>query len=147
MLNADGIERGLYDGAPMTPERRVEHALAWIAEDYPRKWLRLVNLCERAAASGWPRIRRGDLFVLASQQGMEVSLCREFRMDNNLWSVLSRYLLMFRPALSEVIFPRRTPELDEGLDFEELWHRDVAASTFFRAPDWRAAARQRGRAA
>lgn len=37
MLNADGIERGLYDGAPMTPERRVEHALAWIAEDYPRK--------------------------------------------------------------------------------------------------------------
>lgn len=52
MLNADGIERGLYDGAPMTPERRVEHALAWIAEDYPRKWLRLVNLCERAAASG-----------------------------------------------------------------------------------------------
>lgn len=37
MLNADGIERGLYDGAPMTPERRVEHALAWIAEDYPRQ--------------------------------------------------------------------------------------------------------------
>ena len=61
--------------------------------------------------------------------------------------MLSRYLIMFRPALSEVIFPRSTPELDEGIDFEALWHRDVAAGTFFRAPDWRAAARQRGRAA
>ena len=85
--------------------------------------------------------------MLASQQGMDVSLCREFRMDNNLWSVLSRYLIMFRPALGEVIFPRSTPELDEGIDFEALWHRDVAASTFFRAPDWRAAKRQRGMAA
>ena len=54
---------------------------------------------------------------------------------------------MFRPALGEVIFPRSTPELDEGIDFEALWHRDVAASTFFRAPDWRAAKRQRGMAA
>ena len=51
MRNADGIETGLYDGTAMTPERRVEHALAWIADDYPRKWLRLVNLCESAARS------------------------------------------------------------------------------------------------
>lgn len=85
--------------------------------------------------------------MLASQQGLEVSLCREFRMDNNLWSVLSRYLLMFRPSLAGAIFPRYTPELDEDIDFEALWHRDVAANTFFRAPDWRAAAKQRGRAA
>ena len=146
MRNADGVEAALYDGVPMTPERRVEHALAWIAGDYPRKWLRLVNLCERAMADGWPRIRRGDLFVLASQQGLDITLCREFRMDNNLWSVLSRYLLMFRPSLAAVIFPRYTPELDEGPDFEALWHRDVARTTFFRAPTWEAAAK-RGRAA
>lgn len=146
MRNADGTETGLYDGAPTTPERRVEHALAWIAGDYPRKWLRLVNLCEETARSGWPRIRRGDLYVLASQQGLDITLCREFRMDNNLWSVLSRYLLMFRPSLAGVIFPRRTPELDEGIDFEALWHRDVAANTFFRAPTWETAAK-RGRAA
>ncbi len=146
MRNADGIEAGLYDGATMAPERRVEHALAWIAGDYPRKWLRLVGLCERAAESGLPRIRRGDLYALASQQGLDITLCREFRMDNNLWSVLSRYLLMFRPSLADVIFPRRTPELDEGIDFEALWHRDVAANTFFRAPTWEAAAK-RGRAA
>ena len=147
MRNADGIETALYDGAPMAPERRVEHALAWIADDSPRKWLLLVSLCEGAARSGWPRIRRGDLFVLASQQGLEMSLCDEFRMDNNLRSVLSRYLIMFRPSLADVIFPRCTPELDEGIDFEAMWHRDVAANTFFRAPDWRAAKRQRGLAA
>lgn len=147
MRNADGIENSLYDGAPMTPERRVEHALAWIADDYPRKWLRLVGLCEQARADGCPRIMRGELFSLARSQGLGISLCEEFRMDNNLWSVLSRYLIMFRPALGEVIFPRSTPELDEGIDFEALWHRDVAANTFFRAPDWRAAKRQRGRAA
>ena len=57
MRNADGIERGLYDGAAMAPEGRVEHALAWIAGDYPPKWLRLVGLCERAAESGWPPSR------------------------------------------------------------------------------------------
>ncbi len=147
MRNADGIETALCDGAPMAPERRVEHALAWIAGDYPRKWLRLVGICEEAARSGWPRIRRGDLYVLASQQGLDITLCREFRMDNNLWSVLSRYLLMFRPALADVIFPRLTPELDEGIDFEALWHDQVARNTFFRAPTWEAAARQRGRAA
>lgn len=146
MLNADGVEAALYDGVTMTPERRVEHALAWIADGYPKKWLRLVNLCERAMTEGWPRIRRGDLYVLASQQGLDITLCREFRMDNNLWSVLSRYLLMFRPSLASAVFPRYTPELDEGMDFEAMWHRDVAATTFFRAPTWMAAAK-RGRAA
>ena len=142
MRNADGEGAPLYDGVAMTPLMRVEHALAWIADDYPAKWLRLVRLCEGAMDAGWPRIRRGDLFVLAAQQGMDVSLCREFRMDNNLWSVLSRYLIMFRPSLAGVIFPRWTPELDEGIDFEALWHRDVAASTFFRADSWHKAAKR-----
>lgn len=144
MRNADGIECGLYDGYPMTPERRVDHALAWIADDYPRKWLRLVDLCERAMEDGWPRIRRGDLYVLATQQGMPVTLCREFRMDNNLWSVLSRYLLMFRPELAAAIFPKQA-EIDRaGIDFEDAWHGAVARSTFFPARTWQDAARMYG---
>lgn len=122
---ADVCEQ-LYDGVAMTPERQVEHALAWIADDYPRKWLRLVGICETAAR----------------QPG-----CRRIGRSHNLWAVLSRYLLMFRPSLAEVIFPKRSKVDDAGLDFEALWHRDVAANTFFRAPDWRAAKRQRGRAA
>lgn len=141
MRNADGIERGLYDGAPMAPERRVEHALAWIADDYPRKWLRLVDLCEQAKADGWPRIRRGDLYVLATQQGMPITLCREFRFDNNLWSILSRYLLMFRPELAAAIFPKATKALDEGIDFEGVWHDTVARNTFFPCRCWQDAAR------
>ena len=129
---ADVCEQ-LYDGVAMTPERQVEHALAWIADDYPRKWLR--------------RIGRSHIYTLAMLQGMDITLCEEFNMDHNLWAVLSRYLLMFRPSLAEVIFPKRSKVDDAGLDFEALWHRDVAANTFFRAPDWRAAKRQRGRAA
>ncbi len=146
MRNADGVETALYDGVPMTPERRVEHALAWIAEDYPAKWLRLVRLCEQARADGCPRIMRGELFSLARSQGLGISLCEEFRMDNNLWSVLSRYLIMFRPALADVIFPRRKADLDEGIDLEAMWHDQVARGTFFRAPTWQAAKRQRGAA-
>lgn len=130
----------LYDGATRTPLMRVEEACAWIADDYPAKWLRLVNLCEGAMAAGWPRIRRGDLYVLATQQGIPVSMCMEFRFDNNLWSVLSRYLLMFRPELAGAIFPKEA-EIDRaGIDFEAVWHEHVAGSTFFPAKCWRDAA-------
>ena len=44
----------LYDGVQRTPIMRVEEACCWIADDYPRKWLRLVNLCEQAKADGLP---------------------------------------------------------------------------------------------
>ena len=137
----------LYDGVLRTPAMRVEEACAWIAEDYPKKWLRLVDLCEWAKAQGWPRIRRGDLYVLATQKGMPITLCREFRFDNNLWSVLSRYLLMFRPELATVIFPK-TAEIDRGgIDFEEVWHDHVARNTFFPARCWQDAAKMYGVAA
>lgn len=134
----------LYDGVLRTPAMRVEEACAWIAEDYPKKWLRLVNLCEQAKADGWPRIRRGDLFVLATQQGMPITLCREFRFDNNLWSVLSHYLLMFRPQLATVIFPKKA-EIDRAeIDFEDVWHDTVARNTFFPARCWQDAAKTYG---
>lgn len=131
--------RELYDGVVRTPKMRVEEACAWIADDYPRKWMRLVGLCERAMAEGWPRIRRGDLYLLASQQGMTITECMEFRFDNNLWSILSRYMIMFRPSLSRAIFPK-VAEVDE-VDFEQVWHDTVAKSTFFWASDWRKASK------
>lgn len=133
-----------YDGVTITPQMRVEMACMWIAQDYPKKWLRLVDLCEWAKAQGWPRIRRGDLYVLATQKGMPVTACREFRFDNNLWSVLSRYMLMFRPELASVIFPK-SAEIDRaGIDFEEMWHDTVARNTFFYARTWQDAARKCG---
>lgn len=134
----------LYDGVARTPALRLDEACAWIADDYPRKWLRLVNLCEDAKSSGWPRIRRGDLFVLATQQGMPITLCQEFRFDNNLWSVLSRFLLMFRPELATVIFPKKA-EIDKVADkFEDAWHDTVARNTFFPARCWQDAAKMYG---
>ena len=132
------VTPALYDGAARTPAMRVEEACCWIADDYPRKWLRLVNLCEQAKADGLPRIRRGDLFVLASQQGLPISECMEFRMDNNLWSVLSRYLLMFRRDLAGVIFPREA-DVDR-VDLESMWRDHVALSTRFEAATWQEAA-------
>lgn len=123
-----------YDGAVRTPLRRVEEACCWIADGYPRKWMRLVGLCERAMAQGWPRIRRGDLFVLATQQGMTISEAMEFRFDNNLWSILSRYLLMFRPALAGAIFPKAA-EVDT-VDLAAVWHGSVEAATVFLADSW-----------
>ncbi len=132
------IRRG--DLVARTPAMRVEEACAWIAEDYPRRWLRLVNLCEWAGGRGWPRIRRGDLFVLAAQQGLPISECREFRFDNNLWSVLSRYLIMFRRDLAGVIFPREA-DVDQ-VDLESMWRDHVALSTRFEAATWQEAAEE-----
>ena len=124
--------------AAMPPAQRVSAAAAWIAEDYPRKWLRLVNLCEWAMDQGWPRIRRGDLYLLAGQRGMDVTLCREFRFDNNLWAALSRYLIMFRPSLARVIFPRAVPGLDAA-DFVGPWRRHVSGRTFLYGDTWQEA--------
>ena len=129
----------------MTAEKRAECAMAWIAQDYPQKWLRLVGLCERAMREGMPRIRRGDLFMLAGQQGMPVTLCREFRFDNNLWSPLSRCLILFRPSLARVIFPREGGDMD-SVDLVAMWHRDVCGRTFFAADTWQEAARMGGAA-
>ena len=130
----------LYDGVRTDPEMLVGMACAWAAKDYPLadgNWMRLVRLCERAMADGWKRIRRGDLFVIAAQQGMDMTLCREFCFDNNLWAPLSRYLLMFRPKLAAVIFPKRqkTSRIDE-VDFVAAWHEQVNPATFFYYPTW-----------
>ena len=132
----------LYDGATRTPLMRVEEACAWIADDYPAKWLRLVNLCEGAIAAGWPRISRDHLYSIAFMQGFPITTCREFQFDHNLWSVLSRYLLMFRPELAGAIFPNNA-EIDRaGIDFEAVWHEHVAGSTFFPAKCWQDAAKR-----
>lgn len=139
------VSKQLYDGVVRTPKQRVEEACAWIAKGYPHKWLKLVNLCEWAKDQGWKRIRRGDLFVLAGQRGMTMSECMEFRFDNNLWSVLSRYLLMFRPELASVIFPKEAAI--DTVDFETMWRDTVESRTFFYADSWKKAVELYGGAA
>ena len=133
----------LYDGIGKTdPMLRVEMACAWAAKGYGKytsRWMRLVNLRERAYSRGEPCVRRGDLYRMAQEDGLEITVCREFRFDNNLWSPLSRYLLMFRPKLARVIFPK-TCDLDRaGIDFARVWHEQVNAQTLFLASTWQEA--------
>lgn len=134
------VSKQLYDGVVRTPKQRVEEACAWIAHDYPHKWLRLVNLCEREAANPECKlISRDYLYSMALRQGLTISECEEFRMDHNLWSILSRYLLMFRPNLASVIHPRYMPETVDSVDLEAMWKECVRPQTFFLADSWREA--------
>lgn len=129
-----------YPSTATTPEQRVELACAWAAQDYGKpssRWMRLVRLCERKTRQGEPCIRRGDLYRMAQEEGLEISLCREFRFDNNIWSALSRYLLMFRPRLAASIHPKRS-EIDD-VDLVRVWHEQVNPQTFFFAETWQEA--------
>ncbi|MBR3384952.1 MAG: hypothetical protein IKG69_07100 [Atopobiaceae bacterium] len=91
-------------------------ACRWVRRN-PEAWERLLGLCEwfdHVRPSS--RLRRGDLYNYAQQLGMSVTLCKEFRFDNNLWSALSRYVLMCRPNLSGIIHPRSSAldSIDHG---------------------------------
>ena len=135
-------QMSIYDGVKTHPRLLVEAACAWAAEGYGVKdcrFFKMVRLCERAMAEGLPLIRRGDLFYLAKDQGFDMTLCREFKFDNNLWAPLSRYILMFRPSLAHVIHPKKS-DID-SLDFERIWHEQVNPHTFFYAHNWQEAVR------
>ena len=99
-------------------------AAQWAASD-PSRWYALVGLCRwyRESRRGG-RLRRGDLWVYAQEAGLSVTTCDEFRFDNNLWSALSRYVLMCFPECGDVIKPKRC-----ALDDVELWRvwEDYAA--------------------
>ena len=112
-------------------------ACRWVAR-HPEGWRGLLELCEsfhRVRPSD--RLRRGDLYNYAQQAGLSVTLCKEFRFDNNMWSALSRYAIMCRPHLSEVIHPRSS-ELDL-IDMRDVWAVCVGEPSCFAVGDWRQA--------
>ena len=120
------------------PHVLAMNACRWIKAD-PERWGRLVDLCEwfRSTHPG-RRLRRGDLWVYAQQRGMSVTLCEEFRFDNSLWSVLSRYAIMCRPHLAEAIRPR-----ESGIDtvrLRDVWELLVGDPSCLVLDDWRKAA-------
>ena len=120
------------------PHVLAMNACRWIKAD-PERWGRLVDLCEwfHATHPG-RRLRRGDLWVYAQQRGMSVTLCEEFRFDNSLWSVLSRYAIMCRPHLAEAIRPR-----ESGIDtvrLRDVWELLVGDPSCLVLDDWRKAA-------
>lgn len=122
------------------PYAIARKACQWVRRN-PDAWKSLLSLCEsfhhRRPYGPSARLRCGDLYNYAQQVGMSVTLCKEFRFDNNMWSALSRYAIMCRPHLSEVIHPRSC-ELD-GIDMAEVWAVCVGAPLPFVLPDWRMA--------
>lgn len=119
------------------PLQMAYDACDWAREGYGRadgNFFALINLCESAAASGIPVVRRGDIYILAQQAGLPVSMCEAFRFDNNIWSALSRYMLMFRPYLAKVIHPKRA-DIDT-IDLQRVWRERVCATTVFLADSW-----------
>ncbi len=112
----------------------VLNACRWIRADKDR-WWRLVELCEwYAATHPNSRMRRGDVFNSAEQRGMSVTLCRQFRFDNSLWSVLSRYAIMCRPDLARTLRPRRC-----GIDsvhLRSVWVLMVGDPSCLAIDDW-----------
>lgn len=63
-------------------------------------------------------IQRDNVYTLACQNGMTVSEASEFKRDHNLWSVLSRYMVLQRPSMLAAVSFRRTP-----VDSVDLWAR------------------------
>ena len=134
------VERALYDGVKNTPRLMAEEACCWIKEGYGSpngRFFRLIGMLEAAAARGERCVRRGDVYRMAQEQGMSVTLCQEFRFDNNIWSALSRYLLMFRPKLAAVIHPKKASI--DTVDLEEVWRDNVSPHTFFYFHTWQEA--------
>ena len=120
------------------PHVLAMNACRWIKAD-PERWGRLVDLCEwfRSTHPG-RRLRRGDLWVYAQQRGMSVTLCEEFRFDNSLWSVLSRYAIMCRPHLAEAIRPRESGS--DTVRLRDVWELLVGDPSCLVLDDWRKAA-------
>lgn len=160
----------IYDSrGAQDPAEYAVAALTWIDQSWG-SWWRLVDMCEQEAGNpsrivykmdehgnielsedGEPavdhivRIRRGDLYMLAQMHGMRISLCNEFRFDNNVWPALSRFMLMVRPKTSAVIHPAYNPDGIDSLDLAQMW-RDFKwshpgrAALFFPASRWQDAA-------
>lgn len=129
-----------YDVTKLTPRQIVEQAAMWASKDYPApdcRFRRLVDLCEEAKLSGVRRLRRGDVFYLARAYGFDMSICDEFKFDNNIWSALSRYLLMYRPSLAAIIKPRKA-DIDH-VDFRAVWSDVVGIDTRWLADSWQEA--------
>ena len=94
----------------------VAKACGWVASN-PDTWAKLRRICYRLMLEGHV-IQRDNVYTLACQNGMTVSEASEFKRDHNLWSVLSRYMVLQRPSMLAAVSFRRTP-----VDSVDWWAR------------------------
>lgn len=104
----------------------VAKACHWVRRN-PGKWDQLRRFCGYLMEEG-DLIQRGNVYELARRYGMDVRLASEFRRDHNLWSVLSRYMVMERPSLLSAIRFRETPV--DQVDLVACW-RDIVGEDEF----------------
>lgn len=116
------MEEGERAGA----ERLVRRACAWVARN-PGTWERLRDMCRGLMRSGH-LIQRGGVYTLACQAGMDVGEASEFRRDHNLWSVLTRYMVLLEPPMMAALGFRSTP-VDE-VDLVAAWEELVGPAPF-----------------
>lgn len=104
----------------------VAKACHWVRK-YPDRWQKLKDFCGYLMEEG-DLIQRGNVYELARRYGMDVRLASEFRRDHNLWSVLSRYMVMERPSLLSAIRFRETTV--DRVDLVSYW-RDIVGEDQF----------------
>ena len=95
----------------------VAKACGWVASN-PDTWAKLRRICYRLMLEGHV-IQRDNVYTLACQNGMTVSEASEFKRDHNLWSVLSRYMVLQRPSMLAAVSFRRTPV--DSVDLVGTW--------------------------
>lgn len=104
----------------------VAKACGWVASN-PDTWAKLRRICYRLMLEGHA-IQRDNVYTLACQNGMTVSEASEFKRDHNLWSVLSRYMVLQRPSMLAAVSFRRTPV--DSVDLVGTWEAIVGPAVF-----------------
>lgn len=104
----------------------VAKACGWVASN-PDTWAKLRRICYRLMLEGHV-IQRDNVYTLACQNGMTVSEASEFKRDHNLWSVLSRYMVLQRPSMLAAVSFRRTPV--DSVDLVGTWEAIVGPAVF-----------------
>ncbi|MEE0094129.1 MAG: hypothetical protein U0I78_05545 [Collinsella aerofaciens] len=106
--------------------KMVAKACHWVRL-HPDKWQKLKDFCGYLMEEG-DLIQRGNVYELARRYGMDVRLASEFKRDHNLWSVLTRYMVMERPSLLSAISFRDTP-IDQ-VPLVQFWNDIVGEDEF-----------------
>ena len=136
MMQLDIFTQGRPSAIP--PRDRVQAGCYWIRENRTN-FKRIMLICHREVDKGNPCLQRGHVYKLAQDAGMSVTVAQELKRDHNLWSVITRYMVMLRPRLARSINFRTAPV--DTVDFAKEWREIVDPQTEFLARDWREAKR------
>lgn len=105
----------------MSAELNARKACRWVS-DHPSSYKQLVQIVDRARRNGFPRVQRGDIYVLARQQGMTITESKEFRREHSLWSGITRIMRHQHPELASVLYVQKSPidEVNIGQMFDKM---------------------------